>query len=99
MSDYCEPTLADVLSDPLTRAVMDADGVNPRELETMLTKLARDLSVRHTPVMNRGFLRLPARSEAPALVESDLVVQEATDPRVAIATAVNTHIAAVPSKS
>jgi hypothetical protein len=43
---YCEPTLSDVLSDPLTRAVMDADGVNPRELETMLIKLARDLGAR-----------------------------------------------------
>jgi hypothetical protein len=27
-----EPTLAEVLSDPVTLAVMDADGVDPRDL-------------------------------------------------------------------
>jgi adenylate cyclase len=38
-----EPTLADVLSDPVTLAVMDADGVDPRDLAGMLSKLARKL--------------------------------------------------------
>jgi hypothetical protein len=35
-----EPTLAELLSDPVTRAVMQADGVNPWELEEMLRGLA-----------------------------------------------------------
>jgi hypothetical protein len=30
---FPEPTLAELLSDPVTRAVMQADGVNPWELE------------------------------------------------------------------
>jgi hypothetical protein len=42
---YRQPTLADMLSDPVTRAVMDADDVNPRELETMLTEMECELRV------------------------------------------------------
>jgi hypothetical protein len=38
---FTEPTLAELLSDPVTRAVMQADGVNPWELEEMLRGLAR----------------------------------------------------------
>jgi hypothetical protein len=34
-SYFPEPTLAELLSDPVTRAVMQADGVNPWELEEM----------------------------------------------------------------
>ncbi len=37
---FSEPTLAELLSDPVTRAVMQADGVNPWELEKMLRGLA-----------------------------------------------------------
>jgi len=37
---FREPTLAELLNDPITRAVMRADGVNPRELETSLRDLA-----------------------------------------------------------
>jgi hypothetical protein len=37
---FPEPTLAELLSDPVTRAVMQADGVNPWELEEMLRGLA-----------------------------------------------------------
>jgi hypothetical protein len=33
-------TLAELLEDPIARAVMRADGVNPRELETSLRELA-----------------------------------------------------------
>jgi hypothetical protein len=36
---YHEPTLDDVLSDPIVRAMMAADGVNPRELKVMLTRV------------------------------------------------------------
>lgn len=36
-----EPTLKDMLSDSIIRAVMEADGVDPHELETMLMQLGR----------------------------------------------------------
>jgi hypothetical protein len=38
-----EPTLAEILSDPLTEAVMDADFVDRRQLSNMLDAVARDL--------------------------------------------------------
>jgi hypothetical protein len=36
-----EPTLKDMLSDSIVRAVMEADGVDPQELEEMLTRIGR----------------------------------------------------------
>ena len=39
-SYFRDPTLAELLSDPLTRAVMRADGVNPQELEASFRDLA-----------------------------------------------------------
>jgi hypothetical protein len=39
-----EPTLKDMLSDSIIRAVMDADGVDPHELEMMLTRIDRSPS-------------------------------------------------------
>jgi hypothetical protein len=39
-----EPTLADVLSDPVTLAVMDADGVDPRDLAATLTQIVGKLT-------------------------------------------------------
>jgi hypothetical protein len=41
-----EPTLADALSDPLTRALMEADGVDPEELEADLRDLSQSLAQR-----------------------------------------------------
>jgi hypothetical protein len=41
--DHGEPTLADMLSDPVTLAVMDADGVDPRDLAATLSKMAGKL--------------------------------------------------------
>jgi hypothetical protein len=38
---YREPTLKDMLSDSVIRAVMEADGVDPRELEEVLTRISR----------------------------------------------------------
>jgi hypothetical protein len=35
-----EPTLEDILSDSIVRAMMVADGVNPRELKMMLTRVS-----------------------------------------------------------
>ena len=41
MDRYCdEPTLADMLSDSVTLAVMDADGVDPGDLAATLTQTA-----------------------------------------------------------
>jgi hypothetical protein len=39
-----EPTLDDMLSDPIIRAVMDADRVDPHELQAMLKDVGRALS-------------------------------------------------------
>ena len=39
-----EPTLEDMLSDPIIRAVMDADRVDPHELQAMLKDVGRALS-------------------------------------------------------
>jgi hypothetical protein len=36
---YREPTLEDILSDSIVRAMMAADGVKPRELKTMLSRV------------------------------------------------------------
>jgi hypothetical protein len=38
-SYFRDPTLAELLSDPMTRAVMRADGVNPQELEASFRDL------------------------------------------------------------
>ncbi|HEY4857878.1 MAG TPA: adenylate/guanylate cyclase domain-containing protein [Xanthobacteraceae bacterium] len=38
--DHDEPTLADLMSDPVTLAVMNADGVHPGDLAAALTKIS-----------------------------------------------------------
>ena len=38
-----EPTLREILSDPIVTALMSADGVDPVELEAMLTQINRRL--------------------------------------------------------
>ena len=38
---FREPTLAELINDPLTHAVMQADQVIPQELENLLRDLAR----------------------------------------------------------
>jgi hypothetical protein len=40
MSWHREPTLEEILADPITKAVMRADSVDLEELETLLRKLA-----------------------------------------------------------
>ncbi len=40
-----EPTLDEILSDPIVRALMEADGVDRQELEAMLSRIARRSSV------------------------------------------------------
>jgi hypothetical protein len=39
-----EPTLEEMLSDPIVRALMDADDVDPHELEAMLKEVGRTLA-------------------------------------------------------
>ena len=41
ITSFSEPTLAELLNDPGTRALMQADNVNPRELEETLRCIAR----------------------------------------------------------
>jgi len=36
-----DPILADLLNDPITQAVMRADGVDPKELESLFLDVAR----------------------------------------------------------
>jgi hypothetical protein len=40
-----EPTLSEMLSDPIIRTVMEVDGVNPDELEAMLRRVAHRLRI------------------------------------------------------
>jgi hypothetical protein len=40
-----EPTLNGILSDSIVRAVMEADGVNPHELEVILRRAAKRLRI------------------------------------------------------
>lgn len=51
-----ELTLADALSDPIIRMVMDADRVDARELESTLRDIGRTLTRRST-----GWHRLGSR--------------------------------------
>ena len=36
MRDYREPSLEEMLADPIVRALMEADGVDPEEVEALL---------------------------------------------------------------
>ncbi|MBX9776535.1 MAG: hypothetical protein K2Y71_19320 [Xanthobacteraceae bacterium] len=40
---YCEPPLDEILSDPIVEAIMQADAVDPDELDVMLDQVARAL--------------------------------------------------------
>jgi|HubBroStandDraft_6_1064221.scaffolds.fasta_scaffold1333194_2 hypothetical protein len=46
MECCAEPTLDEVLSDPMVREVMASDGVDPAELETALVAIAGDIRAR-----------------------------------------------------
>jgi adenylate cyclase len=74
--DHDEPTLADVLSDPVTLAVMDADGVDPRDLAATLSKMAGSLMLRPGPVDKKG--RLAGNAIAKTVIterEADVSVE------------------------
>jgi hypothetical protein len=58
MNCHREPTLDGILSDPIVRAVMEADCVNPLELEEMLRQVAQRLrnpSGQHQGGLTRQF--------------------------------------------
>jgi hypothetical protein len=44
---YCEPGLSTLLSDPVIRAVMAADHVDPRKLEAELSNLGGQIRERN----------------------------------------------------
>jgi hypothetical protein len=50
---HCEPTLEDILSASITKAVMVADGVDPRELAAMLRGLGRAAVLRTAEISSR----------------------------------------------
>lgn len=54
-----EPTIKDMLSDSIVRAVMEADGIDPRVLEVELNGLADDMSARcmHAQGLSAATLR------------------------------------------
>ena len=45
-SRHGEPTLEEMLSDPIIRAVMEADGIDPQELAATLRQIGRMLARR-----------------------------------------------------
>jgi hypothetical protein len=51
---HSEPTIAELLSDPIVRALMAADRVAPEELRASLTKIAGTIEPRHREVQHRG---------------------------------------------
>jgi hypothetical protein len=57
---FRDPTLAELLDDPITRAVMRADGVNPQELETCFRALSarRADSSEHVEATRRWRLQM-----------------------------------------
>ena len=46
---FWEPSLAEVLADPLVQVVMASDGVDPAELQASLTAIAGNIR-RHPPI-------------------------------------------------
>ena len=46
MSSHDDPTLDELLGDPITQAVMIADRVDPRALAAMLRSMAREIGGR-----------------------------------------------------
>jgi hypothetical protein len=60
-----EPTLEEVLSDSITKAIMAADGVDPHKLRTALRQLSRSwpMVLAATGKRSGGALTSPNRSE------------------------------------
>jgi hypothetical protein len=50
---FTEPTLDEVLSDPLVQDVMASDGVDPAELQASLVEIAGDIRRRRSSRQHR----------------------------------------------
>jgi hypothetical protein len=50
---FSEPTLDEVLSDPLVQDVMASDGVDPVQLQASLNEIADDIRRRHSSRQHR----------------------------------------------
>ena len=50
---FSEPTLDEVLSDPLVQDVMASDGVDPLELQASLNEIAGNIRRRRSPRQHR----------------------------------------------
>ncbi|MEW6451560.1 MAG: hypothetical protein AB1490_12960 [Pseudomonadota bacterium] len=70
-----EPTVDELLSDPLVRQVMYADGVDTTALRSMFSVLASEIAARSTPI--------PARRLAPVsgFIRSLVIPQNAASGR------------------
>ena len=86
--DHGELTLADILADPVTLALMDADGVDPVVLEARLSQKAGELMRPAVPVNRRRRVTdgevdkaVIAECEADISVESRKSVTMARNPR------------------
>jgi hypothetical protein len=53
MECFSEPTLDEVLSDPLVQEVMASDGVDRAELQASLSAIAGDIRRRHSSRQHR----------------------------------------------
>jgi adenylate cyclase len=69
---YEEPTLADVLTDPVTLAVMDADGVDPHDLEATLSQMAAKLTRPPSPIEDGGAIAKAVIAERKLDVSAEL---------------------------
>ncbi len=63
-----EPTLTEILSDSIVRAVMDADGVDPGALEAELRRMARTMPAATKPT-GRVLACRGSRTTMPQLYE------------------------------
>jgi hypothetical protein len=72
-----EPTLEEILSDSVTRAVMEADGVDRQELEAMLRQAGRNL-----PPLRGGERLVPQSMSSGRTAEQKSRASETEQPRL-----------------
>jgi hypothetical protein len=54
MTQCSEPSIHDMLNDPIVRALMAADGVDPRQLRRLLRSIAESLRARELKTRKEG---------------------------------------------
>lgn len=62
----CEPTLSDMLADPIVQAVMQADAVDRQVLEALLSDVARERAAAEPPAAGRQCTAVRGRHQAAA---------------------------------